>query len=192
MPTLAPALTANIISAGSLVGPTWFKVASAIGIGVSNWILTGPGATMMTGSSNGTLGGGAVNGKLFVVPLVPAMAAAFAAQGLRGPTAFRMASAVATGLAINLNATATYKGVAAGVGAGADISKVTVANSATLVPFLVGAFASKGMVGPSAFKMARAVAVGTCAILMTGTGTGVVAGPTGPAPGTGISTCFVM
>ena len=192
MPTLAPALTASIIAAGpTLVGPTWFKVASAVGQGVSMWLLTGPAATGMIGSSNGTLGGGAVNGKVFCVP-VPAMVGAFAANGMVGPTAAKVASAVTMGLANNINATGTYKGVAVGVGAGADVAKVAYANVGTLVPILVGTFASKGMVGPSAIRMATAIAVGTCAVLMTGTGTGAVAGPTGPAPGTGVSTCSIL
>jgi hypothetical protein len=193
MPTLAPALTGTIIAAGpTLVGPTWFKVASAVAQGVSMWLLTGPAATGMVGSSNGSLGGGTVNGKLFVVPVVPTMVGAFAANGMVGPTAAKLASAVTMGLANNINATGTYKGVALGVGAGADITKVSYANVATLVPILVGTFASKGMVGPSAVRMATAIAVGTCAVLMTGTGTGAVAGPTGPAPGTGVSTCSIL
>ena len=193
MPTLAPALTANIIAAGpTMVGPTWFKLAAAVGQGVSTWLMTGPAATVMVGSANGTLGGGAVNGKLFVVPLVPAMTAAFAANGMVGPTAAKVAVAMAMGISTNLNAMGTYKGAAVGVGVGPDISKVIMANVASLIPILVGSLASKGMVGPSAVRMANAIAVGTCAILMTGTGTGVVSGPTGPAPGTGVSTCSIL
>ena len=193
MPTLAPALTASIIAAGpTLKGPSFFKTAAAVGQGVSAWLLLGPAATVMTGSVTGTAGAGVVNGKLFVVPVVPAMTAAFAANLMVGPTAAKLAAAVTMGLANNLNATATYKGVAAGVGAGPDISKVTAAIPATLIPILVGSFASKGMVGPSALRLSTAIAVGTCAVIMTGTGTGVATGPTGPAPATGISTCTIL
>jgi hypothetical protein len=193
LPTVAPALTASIIAAGpTLKGPSFFKVAAAVGQGVSAWLLTGPAATVMTGSSNGTAGAGAVNGKIFVAPVIPAMTAAFASNGMVGPTAAKLATAITMGLANNINATGTYKGFAAGVGAGADICKVTAANAATLVPILVGSFASKGMVGPSAIKLANAIALGTCAVLMTGTGTGAVTGPTGPAPSTGVSTCSIL
>jgi hypothetical protein len=193
LPTIAPALTAAIIAAGpTLKGPSFFKLAAAVGQGVSTWLLTGPAATVMVGSVNGTAGAGVVNGKVFVAPLVPAMTAAFAANGMVGPTAAKLAMAVTMGVANNINATGTYKGSAAGVGAGADISKVTFANTASLVPILVGSFASKGMVGPSAIKLANAIAVGTCAVLMTGTGTGAVTGPTGPAPSTGVSTCSIL
>ena len=166
MPTLAPTLTASIIAAGpTLKGPSFFLLAAGVGQGVSAWLLTGPAATIMTGSSNGTAGAGAVNGKVFVVPLVTSMTAAFAAQGLIGPTAAQLATAITFGLANNINATGTYKGVAIGVGAGADISKVTFANPATLIPILVGSFASKGMVGPSALQLAAAIGVGTCGFL---------------------------
>lgn len=193
MPTIAPALTSAIIAAGpSLKGPTFFKVAAAVGQGVATWLKTGPAAVVMVGSANGTAGGGTVNGKVFCAPVVPAMVSAFAGQGMVGPTAGKLAAAITMGVSNNINATGTYKGAAVGVGAGADVAKVTFANAATLATILVGSFASKGMVGPSAIKLSTAIAIGTCAVLMTGTGTGVVTGPTGPAPGTGLSTCSIL
>ena len=98
------------------------------------------------------------------------------------------------GIVNNINATGTLRGSCLGVGAGtAPLLKVSYAVPAPLIPLLVANFASKGMVGPSAYKLASAISVGTSAILMTGTGpAGVITGPTGPAPSTGLCTCFIM
>jgi hypothetical protein len=193
MPTIATALTGAIITAGPLLkGPTWFKVARATGSGIAAWLKLGPAATNTIGSVNGTLGGGTVNGKVFVVPAVPLMVGGFASMLMVGPTASKVATAIAAGLATNINATATYKGAGVGVGVGPDISKVVFANPGTLLPILIANFAANGMVGPSAVRMCGAITIGTCGILMTGGGTGLVSGPTGPLPGTGISTGFIL
>jgi hypothetical protein len=193
MPTIGGVLAGSIIAAGPpLKGPTWFKVAAATGGGIATWLKLGPAATLWVGSVNGTLGGGTVNGKIFVAPLVPGMVGAFAGVGMVGPTAAKVASAIAVGLANNLNATGTYKGASVGVGVGADVGKVVFANPATLFPVLVGSFAGKGLIGPSAIRMATAITIGTCSILMTGSGGGAVTGPTGPLPGTGGSVCSIL
>jgi hypothetical protein len=120
------------------------------------------------------------------------MTGAFAGFLMVGPTAAKVAAAVAIGLANNINATGTYKGTSIGVGVGADVGKVVFANPGTLLPILVASFAGKGLIGPSAFRMASAITIGTCAILMTGGGVGGVTGPTGPLPGTGGSICSIL
>ena len=195
MPTLAPALSASIIAAGpTLKGPSFFKVAAAVGPAVATWLRLGPASHMIMGAAAGAAGGGVVNGKVFVVPVVPAMVGAFAANGMVGPTAAKLAAAVTMGIANNINATGTLRGSCFGVGAGtAPLLKVSYAIPAPLSVLLVANFASKGMVGPSALKLANAISVGTSAILMTGTGpAGVVTGPAGPAPATGLCTCFIL
>ncbi len=192
MPVLAPAVTAAIIAAGpTLKGPSWFKITSAVGTAVATWLKLGPASHMMIGSSNGTLGAGKTTGKVIVLPVVPAVTGTFAAAGLVGPTAFKMAPAIAIGVSNAINTGGLYQGTAAGCGVGVDVNKVTYANSGTLIPLLVGNFASRGLVGASSAKLATAIGNGVALIVMTGFGTGAVTGPTGPLPGTGVSTSFI-
>lgn len=188
MPILAPALTASIIAAGpGLVGPTWFKVANAVGTGVATWIKLGPAATVTQGVTTGAAGGGQVNGKAFVAPVVPVFVAAFASVGMVGPTSARVATAIGAGFAANVVSTGTYRGTSVGVGAGVDTSKVVFVNAATLAPILSANFSARGLVGPSAARMVIAITNGVTGTLYTGFGVGVVTGGAGPAPSAGTS-----
>jgi hypothetical protein len=192
VPILAPALTASIIGAGpGLVGPTWFKVASAVGTGVATWIKLGPAATVTQGVTTGAAGAGQVTGKAFVSPVVPIFVAAFAGVGMVGPTSGRIASAIGIGLALNVVSTGLYRGASVGVGAGVDTSKVVFVNAATLAPILAASFSSRGLVGPSAARMVIAITNGVAGTLYTGFGTGVVTGGAGPAPAAGTSVGWI-
>ena len=191
MAVAPPAVTAAIIAASpALKGPGWLQTCVGIGIGVVAWSVI-PANVLMTGSVNGTLGGGAVTGK-FVLPVVPApVVASVSAGGLVGLNASQVGVAVGTGIATAYSATGQYVGVSVGA-VGPDVSKVVFANPATLVPSLIAGLASQGLIGPAALQLAAALSPGIATMFMTGFGTGVAAGPTGPSPGTGVSTSGII
>ncbi len=185
------AVTAAIIAASpALKGPAWFQTCVGVGIGVVAWSAV-PINVVMAGSVNGTLGGGVVTGK-FVLPVVPApVVASVSAGGLVGLNASQVGAAVGIGIGTAYSATGQYIGTSVGA-IGADVSKVVFANPATLVPSLIGGFAAQGLVGPAALQLAAALSPGIATMFMTGFGTGVAAGPTGPSPGTGVSRSSII
>ncbi len=181
-------LIANAIiasGASSLNGPQFRRLAKAVGKSVAYWIKFQTNV-LIIGSTNGAAGGGPVTGKLFFTPVLPAMVASFTASTLTGPSARKVAFAIGKGVVTSLNATAGYRGQSTGA-IGADVSKVTFVNPATLIPILKTNMASQRLVGLSTNLLATAIANGVTAIVLTGGGTGVAAGPAGPAPSTGIS-----
>jgi hypothetical protein len=185
------AVTAAIIAASpALKGPAWFQTCVGIGIGVVAWSAV-PINVVMVGSVNGTLGGGAVTGK-FVLPPVPApVVASVAAGGLVGLSAPQIGAAVGLGIGTAYSASGQYIGQSVGA-IGVDASKVVVANPATLTPSLIAGFAAQGLIGPAALQLAAALSPGIATMFLTGFGTGVAAGPTGPSPGTGISRSSII
>jgi hypothetical protein len=185
------AVTAAIIAASpALKGPAWFQTATGIGIGVVAWTVN-PINVILVGSVNGTLGGGVVNGK-FILPPVPApVVASVAAGGLIGLSAPQIGTAVGTGIGTAYSASGQYIGTSVGA-IGADISKVVFANPATLTPLLIAGLAAQGIIGPAALQLAAALSPGIAAMFLTGFGTGVAAGPTGPSPGTGVSKSSII
>ena len=185
------AVTAAIIAASpALKGPAWFQTCVGIGIGVVAWSAV-PINVVMAGSVNGTLGGGAVTGK-FVLPVVPApVVASVAGAGMIGLNAPQVGTAVGTGIATAYSASGQYIGTSVGA-IGADVSKVVFANPATLTPALVAGFAAQGLIGPAALQLAAALSPGIATMFLTGFGTGVAAGPTGPSPGTGVSRSSII
>lgn len=187
MPVSGNVIANAIIASGaaSLNGPQFRRLAKAVGRSVARWIKF-QANVLIVGSTNGAAGGGPVTGKLFFVPALPAMVGAFTASSLTGPSARKVAFAVARGVYSALSATAGYRGQSTGA-IGADICKVVFANPATLIPILKANMASQKLIGFSTNLLATAIANGVAAIVMTGTGTGVAAGPAGPAPSTGIS-----
>ena len=187
MPISGTAITTSIIANGalSLRGPQFRRVAKVVGKSVATWIKLQTNVLIL-GSTNGAAGGGPVVGKLGFVPILPAMTAGFAASGLVGPSARKLAFAIAKGVSANLNITAGYRGQATGA-IGADISKVVFANHPTLVAILRINMGSQMLFGISSTALCNGIATGVAAIVMTGFGTGVAAGPAGPVPMTGIS-----
>jgi len=186
-PTLAAAIMA---AAPALKGPAWFQLCTGIATGVVVWAVI-PSNVVLVGSVNGTLGGGAVTGK-FVLPPVPApVVASVAGAGLVGVSAPQIATAVGVGIGNAYSATGQYIGTSTGA-IGADISKVVFANPATLTPLLVSSLAIQGVVGPAAVQLCAGLAPGIASMFLTGFGTGVAAGPTGPSPGTGVSKSSVL
>lgn len=189
MALTAQSLTLGIIAAGpELAGPIGPKLAQAVGSAVYTWIVSQINVKL-TGVTTGTAGAGTVNGKLFMAPAIPLVAAGLAAYGVTGPTSPLVAKAVSVGLATVISASGQYTGPSVGVGIGADISKVVFANPATLTPLLLAemgnAFSGTGLSAPS---VAGGLGVGISNQVLLVTGTGVVAGvstyPPAPAVGT--------
>ena len=114
-----------------------------------------------------------------------------AGAGLVGVSAPQIATAVGVGIGNAYSATGQYIGTSTGA-IGADISKVVFANPATLTPLLVSSLAVQGVVGPAAVQLCAGLAPGIASMFLTGFGTGVAAGPTGPSPGTGVSKSSVL
>lgn len=180
---IANAIIAN--GARTFNGPQFPKLAHAIGKSIAYWIKY-PSNVALLGSTNGAAGTGPVTGKMVFVPALPAMSASFTANGLIGPSARKLAFAISKGVYSSLTATAGYRGQATGA-IGADISRVFYCNHYTLIPILKANMGKKKLLGMSTTALASAIADGVLALIFTGTGTGVAAGPAGPAPSTGVS-----
>ncbi len=191
MAVTPPAVAAAIMAAApALKGPAWFQLCAGISVGVVAWSVV-PSNVVLVGSVNGTLGGGAVTGK-FVLPPVPApVVASVTGVGMVGVSAPQIATAVGLGIGNAYSAMGQYIGTSTGA-VGADVSKVVFANPATLAPVLVSSLAAQGMVGPAAAQLCAGLAPGIATMFLTGFGTGVAAGPTGPSPGTGVSKSSVF
>jgi hypothetical protein len=185
------AVSAAIIAASpALKGPAWFQTCTGIGIGVVAWTVN-PVNVILVGSVNGTLGGGVVTGK-FVLPPIPApVIASVSAGGMIGMSAPQIGTAVGIGIGTSYSASGQYIGTSVGA-IGADIAKVIFANPATLTPLLIAGMAAQGLIGPAASQLAAALSPGIATMFLTGFGTGVAAGPTGPAPGTGVSKSSII
>ncbi len=180
-------ITAAVISAAPFPGGPGFPIlANAIGLAVYTWAVI-PANVRLQGVTTGLAGAGAVLGSV-IIPPNPALASAIiASSGLVGPTAPLLATALGVGIPTAF-LSAQYSGGSVGVSAGSDLSKITFANTATLIPLLTAFLA-----GSSSPIVANAIASVVSGILLTGTGVGVVA-PVAPAPGpgAGISTSFIF
>ena len=192
MPINAPVIAQAIIAAGpDIVGVSWPRLATVIGIAVATWAVV-PANLSMQGVTTGTLGSGTVTGKFYVVPAplpVPAAMALATVLGVRAPS---LARALGMGVAAAFNASASYTGVSAGVGTGSDVSKVVLANGPALVLALQAAAVSSGLVGVALPTLFAGVGPGIANLLLLGTGTGVVTGAGSPASGVGSSTSVVF
>ena len=194
MPLPPPVISGAVIAAGvptGLVGPSFFRLAGAVGVGTAGWFATTFGATVMTGVSAGVAGVGSVNGKVIVPPNPGIVIGTLAGVGLVGPSAIKLGIAVGMGVPMAISAAGLYTGVSAGVGFGGSVDKVVFANAASLIPMLSASMAAVGMVGPSAQKLAIGLGGGISLLVMTGLGIGVVTGPVAPSPGMGVTTSFI-
>ncbi len=154
-------------------------VANAVGIGVATWIAGG--GVVVTGVSTGTGGVGTVAGKYLVAPAPLPVAASVAAAGVVGVTAPLVAAAIGLGVANALNIEAGYVGVSSGVGLGQDTVVAVVGEPSSLIAALSTAFATTGILGPTAQLLALGLGPGIAALVSTGRGTGAVTSPS-PAP----------
>lgn len=178
-PTLAGAM---ILAGPEFIGPNGSRLFQAIGTAVHTWVVI-PINVSLTGITTGQGGVGFVTGKLFMVPAVPAMAAALTAAGVTGLLAAGLARSVSMGLAAAFSASGTYTGPSIGVAIGVDTSKVIAANPMTLIPIMLASMASSlGGTGLSAPSVATGLSNGIAAQMLTVTGVGAVAGTPIPSP----------
>ena len=188
MPLTAPNLTSAILSASpDLTGITWSRIVLGISQGVCGWIVL-PANLAFSGVCTGVVGSGTVTGKLFITPVSLPVSASMTAGGMVGRDAAAMARSVGVGLCTAIGSTGAYQGVAAGVGTGTDVSRVSVSNGSSLVLSLAGAFQAAGITGVLAGRLATGLGPGIAAMLQTGlTGTGACTGPGGPSAAAGTS-----
>lgn len=192
MPLTAPVITSAILAAGpGLTGVVWPRLVSVIASAIVVWAPI-PANLTLTGVTTGTVGSGMVNGKVFVAPTALPVSGAFLAADIAGVNATRIAQALGIGVANAFTLSAQYQGTSVGVGVGSDVSKVTLTNGPFLTAAIVAAATAQGIVGPFIGRLSVGIGNGIAALLLSGTGVGVVTGPTGPsaAAGTSLSRIF--
>lgn len=194
--TITAALLANRASGGfPMAGSNFDRLALGVGMAVGAWGISQPQNLALTGATTGSAGAGAINPattKLVVPPTVPIMSGALAGAGMVGPLAQSLAVVVTLSISQSFSASAQYLGTSAGVGLGADVSKVSVANAATLIGLLMANLTATLGPGSALTIMATGLGNGIAALLLTGTGTGAVSGPPSPSPGAGTSLSVVI
>jgi hypothetical protein len=199
------ALTPNIIQ-GSLLsartasphpfnGVNFDRLALGIGMGVASWAVGQPQNLALTGVATGLLGSGAIlapTSRLIVPPNPGLVQAALVGAGVAGVLAASLALVVSLGVSQAFTSAGQYTGPSATVGTGADVSKVTVSNPATLVGILNGTLLAAVGAGLSLTSLAAGLGNGIASLLLQGTGTGAVVGspviPTFPGAGPTFST----
>lgn len=192
MPLAPPLISASITAATpDLPGPDFQRLSILLGVAIFTWA-TIPSNLVVQGVTTGAAGAGAVLGTINVPPVPLPVNAAFAGAGILGPSGQQMARGIGVGVALAFTANAQYIGASAGVGSGTDVSKITVANPATLTAAVLAAAPAVGFAGANLAQIAAAVGTGVSALLLTGTGVGGVAGPAGPAPAAGTSVSKVV
>jgi hypothetical protein len=192
MALTAPAVTGAILAAApELKGVDWFRLATAVGSAVVIWAVI-PANLALVGVTTGAAGSGVANGKVSMVPQPLPVPAAAVASGLLGFVSPSMTRSIGMGVAIAFSASAQYQGVSVGVGTGSDVSKIVLANPATLISTLQAVLNGSGLLGVNIPQLAVALGTGIPTLLLTGTGIGVVTGPAGPAPAVGTSTSRVF
>jgi len=176
-----------ILSAGAVMtGPSFPLLCQALGNGIYTWAIV-PANLLLTGVATGPQGAGVVTGSLSIAPNPGLISAGLSASGVVGSSSPQLANAVGTGVATAFTSSAQYTGPAVGVGGGADISGVAVANVASLGALLLSSMVgSFGQMGGSTAQVAQGLATGIASLIQTAVGTGVVAGtPTSPTIVTG-------
>ncbi len=201
MALLPPVIFSELQKAGSaspfpFTGVQFDQLAMGVSLAVSGWAIGQPQNVSLMGISAGAVGGGAVvpvTTKVLVAPNPPLMIAAFAGAGFVGPVGISLATVFAIGLGNAFTKNAQYVGPVAGVGVGQDVAKIISANANTLVPLIVSACTGTLLGGgPMLTTFATGLANGLAAMLLTGVGTGTVAGVPGPSPASGASTCVLV
>ncbi len=182
---------AYIYNSGSIQFPS---IATAIGMAVATWVGQGEASCGVVGVCTGTAGAGTATGKLMVPPGADVAIAAFAALGMKETSAVAIATAIGNGTATYFSSAGMYLGTSAGVGAGVDTAKITIANTATLYAQLqVTLPASLGGSGTLLPTFAQATANAICAVLLKSTPLpGACAGSPSPSPGAGSSISRVV
>ena len=165
-------------------------IATAVGNAMLSWLpiffnVLNQGVTV------GVAGSGTVNGKMFFVPN-GATIGTLQAAGINGINATGIGTSVENGTAAILNSSAQYTGSSIGVGVGADVSKVSFANSATLIGILIGNLQAAGINGTLASQLGTGLGNGLATLVATGYGFGGVVGSPSPIPAAGTSISVVF
>lgn len=187
-------ISAAILAAGQATFPgsqNLPKIATAVGKSIPQWISV-PTNVVNQGVTTGVAGAGSVNGKLFVLNGAALVVAGLNQAGITGQSAQGLGTAVGSGVASVMNASMQYSGISIGVGVGADVSKVTLSNSGTLIGILLANLQAAGVNGQQAAQMASGLGVGIANLVQTGFGTGGVTGVPAPSPAVGTSISVVF
>ncbi len=189
MAVVPNALAASIQAAGAAFSGSQQlpQIATAVGLSVPAWLPL-PSNVFALGVTAGLAGVGVTTGKMTFVP-GGFVVASLAAAGITGPTGQGVGQAVELGTAALLNAAAQYLGTSFGVSAGADVTKVALANPAPLIALLISNLAAAGIAGSLQPSYATGLGNGIAALVGTGFGVGGVA-PVAPAPGPAAGTSF--
>lgn len=194
MAVVSAAITSAILAAsqGPFPGSQNLpKIASAVGRSLPLWLPLSTNV-LAQGVTSGVAGVGTVNGKLFVSGGAGLVVAALAQAGLVGPTGIGIGTAVGTGVASVLNASAQYIGASPGVGVGSDVTKVSFTNGATLIGLLFPNLQAVLVRGPLSSQLATGLGNGIAQMMSTGYGFGGVVGSPSPIPAvsTSLNTVF--
>jgi len=168
-------------------GVPFDDLAQSVAAAMMAW---GP-TVQLKGQAVGTAGAGTINtptSKVILAPNPPVVIAGLASAGMVGPLSIALGTVVGQALAKTISTSGGYSGAVVGVGIGADVSKVTVADEAKLYNTLLILLGT----GPAASMMARGLATGISKLLLTATGAGSVVGSPSTAPATGTSTSVMV
>mgnify|MGYP000926570101 CR=1 FL=1 len=174
------------ISGVDLQGVDFPALANGVALGVCNWVVV-PSNFALTGVCTGTAGAGTTIGRYIVTPNIGLVLSGLQGAGLSGVQVNPIARAIAVGVATAFTASATYQGVATGVGTGVDNAWVSLSNPTTLGASIQAALNGMGYNGINISPLSFGLGVGLASMLQTGTGTGTVTGASGPTPATGTS-----
>jgi len=172
-------------------GPNFDQLAWALAAAMVQW---GP-TVVLNGVAVGTAGAGTINvptTRIFLVPNPPLIISGLASSGMVGPLSAALGTVVGQAIAKTISSYGQYTGGVVGVGVGADVSKVTVANPAALYPLLLTQMNVSLGFGPATAMMAQGLATGIASLLLTATGAGTVVGSPSTAPASGASTSVMV
>jgi hypothetical protein len=194
MAVVSAAITSAIIAAGQATFPgsqNLPRIASAVGKSIPQWLPI-PTNVLAQGATVGVAGAGTVQGKMFVLNGAALVVAGLNQVGINGPSAQGLGTAIGAGVASVLNSSMQYSGTSAGVGVGADVSKVSLSNSATLVGILLANLQAAQVNGQQAPRLASGLGLGIANLVQTGFGFGGVTGSPSPVPAVSTSISLVF
>ena len=177
-------------------GVAYDSFAIGLANGVDQWAHV-PVNLALAGVSTGQSGTGTIGvpaSRITVPPNTGLLVSALSGAGMQGPLSLSLASSVAAGIATGFSLYAQYTGVSVGVGVGADVSKVVLANAATLVGILEVTLRASMGPGLALSMMSLGLGNGIASLLLLGVGAAPVVGSTTPPYNTtvGATTSMVV
>lgn len=189
---LAAAFQASRASGAiSLMGQDFDRLAAGIAQAVVQWGVGQAQNLALTGTAVGSGGVGSIvtaTTRISIPQNFGVMLGALRGAGVQGPTGVSLASAISNGIATAFSTSAQYAGVSSSVGVGSDISRITVANAATLVSMLNTTLGN----GPSIGILSSGLGNGIAALLLQGVGFGTVTGVSTPYTASGATFSTVV